>query len=180
MKLETKRLYLRNWTEEDAEALYHCAKNPKVGPMAGWPAHQNVKESLKIIQDLLLTPYTFALILKEKNEIIGNVSLNIEEENPSSAELGCWMDAPFWGQELGVEALREVIRFGFQELKLKELWASHFEENHQSRRLQEKCGLQFRYKKENVNCPLIYAVKTKYFNYITREEWLKSERGIAK
>ena len=102
---------------------------------------------MKIIQDLLLTPYTFALILKEKNEIIGNVSLNIEEESPSSAELGCWTDVPFWGQELGVEALREVIRFGFQELKLKELWASHFEENHQSRRLQEKCGLRFRYKK---------------------------------
>lgn len=179
MKLETERLYLRNWTEQDAEALYQCAKDPRVGPMAGWPAHQNAKERLKIIQDLLLTPYTFAIILKEKDEIIGNVSLNIEEGNLSSAELGCWMDVPFWGQELGVEALSEVIRIGFEELKLKELWASHFEENNQSKRLQEKCGLQFRYKKENVNCPLIHAIKTKYFNYITREEWIRSKENLS-
>lgn len=90
----------------------------------------------------------FCSYFKRKNEIIGNVSLNIEEENPSSAELGCWMDVPFWGEELGVEALQEIIRLGFEELKLKELWASHFEENQQSRRLQEKCGLRFRYKKK--------------------------------
>lgn len=179
MRLETKRLYLKSWTEEDAESLYQCAKNPKVGPMAGWSPHQNVEESLKIIRDLLLTPYTFAIILKENNKIIGNVSLNIEKENLSSAELGCWMDVPYWGKELGVEALREVIRFGFVELSLKKLWASHFEENLQSKRLQEKCGLRFRYKKENVDCPLIHAIKTKYFNYITREDWIKNQENLS-
>lgn len=42
MRLETKRLYLRNWTEEDAEALYHCAKNPKVGPNL-WQVGQLIK-----------------------------------------------------------------------------------------------------------------------------------------
>ena len=35
--METKRLILRKWTEEDAENLYKYAKDPDVGPAAGWP-----------------------------------------------------------------------------------------------------------------------------------------------
>lgn len=39
MVLETERLYLRNWTEEDAEALFYCAKDNRVGPMTGCLPH---------------------------------------------------------------------------------------------------------------------------------------------
>lgn len=38
--LETKRLILRPWSEEDAETLYRYAKDPEVGPAAGWPPHR--------------------------------------------------------------------------------------------------------------------------------------------
>ena len=37
MTLETERLILRPWQEADAEALYTYAKDPAVGPPAGWP-----------------------------------------------------------------------------------------------------------------------------------------------
>lgn len=37
MELQTKRLLLRAWKESDAEALYKYARNPNVGPIAGWP-----------------------------------------------------------------------------------------------------------------------------------------------
>ena len=36
MILETERLILRKWTQDDAESLFTYAKNPKVGPIAGW------------------------------------------------------------------------------------------------------------------------------------------------
>ncbi|MEG0051315.1 MAG: RimJ/RimL family protein N-acetyltransferase, partial [Terrisporobacter sp.] len=45
MILETSRLILRPWKEEDAEALYKYAKDPRIGPMAGWPVHSDVKNS---------------------------------------------------------------------------------------------------------------------------------------
>ena len=35
--LETERLILRKWTEEDAESLFEYAKDPEIGPAAGWP-----------------------------------------------------------------------------------------------------------------------------------------------
>ena len=45
MKLETQRLVLRPWEDEDAPALYKYAQDPRVGPIAGWPAHTSVEHS---------------------------------------------------------------------------------------------------------------------------------------
>ena len=39
MVLETERLILRPWEENDAESLYKYASSPKVGPIAGWLVH---------------------------------------------------------------------------------------------------------------------------------------------
>ena len=49
--LETERLVLRRWEESDAENLYQYAKDPDVGPIAGWPPHQSVEESLDVIRN---------------------------------------------------------------------------------------------------------------------------------
>ena len=50
--LETERLILRPWEESDAETLYEYAKDPDVGPIAGWPPHQSVEESLAVIRNV--------------------------------------------------------------------------------------------------------------------------------
>ena len=38
--LKSERLILRRWEDSDAESLYEYAKEPEVGPIAGWPAHR--------------------------------------------------------------------------------------------------------------------------------------------
>lgn len=48
MTLETERLILRPWKEDDAESLYKYAKDPKVGPIAGWPVHTSVENSREV------------------------------------------------------------------------------------------------------------------------------------
>lgn len=53
MTLETERLVLRPWKEDDAESLYKYAKNPEVGPIAGWPVHTSVENSREIIKSLV-------------------------------------------------------------------------------------------------------------------------------
>ena len=42
MTFTTERLILRPWEEADAESLYEYAKDPSVGPIAGWPVHERV------------------------------------------------------------------------------------------------------------------------------------------
>ena len=40
--IETERLILRPWREEDAGTLYKYASYPEIGPIAGWPPHTSV------------------------------------------------------------------------------------------------------------------------------------------
>ncbi|NLD18802.1 MAG: GNAT family N-acetyltransferase [Clostridiales bacterium] len=56
--LYTKRLILRPWMESDAESLYEYAKDPEVGPIAGWPVHTSVENSREIIGNVLAVPET--------------------------------------------------------------------------------------------------------------------------
>lgn len=48
--MKTERLVLRKWTETDADSLFEYAKNPEVGPVAGWPPHKSVEESKEVIR----------------------------------------------------------------------------------------------------------------------------------
>ena len=72
MELITERLILRPWKDTDAESLYEYAKDPRVGPIAGWPVHTSVENSLDIIRTVLSAPETYAVCLKEDNKAIGS------------------------------------------------------------------------------------------------------------
>ena len=73
MTLETERLILRPWSEDDAGELYKYAKDIDVGPMAGWPVHTSVENSREIIRTVLSAPETYAVCLKETGKPIGSI-----------------------------------------------------------------------------------------------------------
>ena len=157
--LETKRLILRPWKEEDAEDLFKYASHPDVGPIAGWPVHKSVEDSLFVIQNVFNKPYTYAVVLKETNRPVGSIGLMIGQDSniklpDDEGEIGFWIGVPYWGQGLIPEATKELIRFAFEKLKLKKLWCGHFDGNHNSQRVQEKCGFIYQYTKENVPCQI--------------------------
>jgi len=53
MELQTNRLILRGWRENDAESLYKYAQNPNIGPVAGWQAHTSVENIREIIRTFM-------------------------------------------------------------------------------------------------------------------------------
>ena len=61
MNLKTRRLLLRPFQESDAADLYEYAKDPRVGPIAGWPVHTSVENSREIIRTVFAAPNTFAV-----------------------------------------------------------------------------------------------------------------------
>lgn len=165
MILETERLILRDWKESDAESLYKYAKDPLVGPMAGWPVHTSVEESKEIISDVLSMPETYAVCFKEDGIAIGSIGLMIGRNSnlqlpDTEAEIGYWLGAPFWGQGLITEAAKELIRYGFEELKLEKLWCSYFDGNESSKRVQEKCGFKYHHTDKDVHWPVLDEVHT--------------------
>ena len=179
--LETKRLILRPWQVEDAESCYRYAKNPNIGPKAGWPVHDSVENSREIIRTVLSAPNTFAVVLKETMEPVGSIGLMIGKQSnlaiaDDEGEIGYWIGEPYWGQGLIPEAVKELMRFGFEDCQLKTLWCGYFDGNEKSKRVQEKCG--FHYLRSEVReWPLIQQTLTEHILDVTKAEWEK--RRIA-
>ncbi len=176
MILETNRLILRPWTEDDAEDLYRYASSPEIGPIAGWAVHTSVENSREIIRDVLSAPETYAVVLKETMRPVGSIGLmiggasNIGIPN-TEGEIGYWIGVPYWGQGLIPEAVRELTRYGFENLKLEKMWCGYFDGNIKSKRVQEKCGFQYHHSTENVPCAIPDVLRTEHVTCLTREEW---------
>ena len=179
--LETERLILRPWKEEDAKELYRYASHPDVGPIAGWPVHTSVENSLKIIREVLSAPETYAVVLKETGCPVGSAGLMIGETSniglpKTEGEIGYWLGVPYWGQGLIPEAVRELLRHGFQDLKLSKIWCGYFDGNLKSKRVQEKCGFHYHHTSENVPCAIEGVFRTEHVSCQTKEEWERRSR----
>ena len=108
--IQTPRLLLRPWQEADAEDLYTYAKDPQIGPPAGWPPHTGVENSRQIIRDVLAAPETYAVCLKD-GKAIGSVGLKLKgstdmTDRDDECELGYWLGKPFWGQRSRATSVR--------------------------------------------------------------------------
>lgn len=174
--LETERLILRKWTDADAESLFEYAKDPDVGPIAGWPPHQSVEESLSIIRNVLGGDECYAICEKENVKAIGTIELKLNghtgmTERDDECELGYWLGKPFWGRGYMPEAARELIRHGFEDLHMRAIWCGYYDGNQKSKRVQEKVGFLYHHTCDDVPVPLMHEVRVGHTNLLTREHW---------
>lgn len=174
--METSRLILRSWTEADAESLYMYAKDPAIGPIAGWPPHTSVENSREIIRDILSAPETYAVVLKETNKPVGCVGIMFGNDVHSAdmqegdAEIGYWIGVPHWGKGLIPEAVNLLLKRCFCKLGIERVWCSCYNNNLKSRRVMEKCGFKFHHTEKDKPSPL-GNIRTEYFTLLTKNEW---------
>lgn len=175
MILETERLILRPWREDDAEDLYKYACDPDVGPIAGWRVHTSVENSREIIRTVLSAPETYAVCLKSDGRPIGSIGFHRNDlaEADDEYELGYWIGKEFWGQGLIPEASREMLRYAFEELHLARIWCGYYDGNEKSRRVQEKLGFVYQRATEGIEVSLLGEIRTGHTNLMTRERWQK-------
>ncbi len=176
MQLQTERLILRPWQESDAEDLYKYAKDPAVGPIAGWPSHTSVENSLEIIRTVLSADGTYAVCLKKDNKAIGSIGLMIGAASnfklpDTEGEIGYWIGVPFWGKGLIPEAVKELQRYGFENLNLNKIWCGYFDGNVKSKRVQEKCGFTYHHTNKDIHWKLMDDIRTEHVTCISREAW---------
>ena len=144
-RLETERLVLRPWQGSDLEDFYTYARNPLVGPAAGWKPHENREESAEILDLFMQEDETWALQLTESGRVIGSVGLHKDSQRQgvNSKMLGYVLAAEHWGKGLMTEAARAAIRYAFKEERLDVLAVNHYPENGRSKRIIEKCGFVY-------------------------------------
>lgn len=174
--LETERLILRKWTEADADSLFEYAKDPDVGPIAGWPPHKSADESLDVIRNVLCGEECYAICEKGSNKAIGAVELMLsgyanKAVREDECELGYWLGKPFWGRGYMPEAAREIIRHGFEDIGMNTIWCGYYEGNQKSKRVQEKVGFIYHHTLKYVPVPLLNEIRTEHINVLTREHW---------
>lgn len=173
--IETKRLILRPWQETDAQALYTYAKDPDVGPPAGWPPHESVENSRQIIRQFLSGAETYAVCGKDGIPI-GSIGLKLKGETDMTqredeCELGYWIGKPFWGMGLIPEAAKALLRRAFEELGMRAVWCGYYEGNEKSHRVQVKLGFRYRYTTHDLELPLLQEKRTGHTSLLTREQW---------
>lgn len=145
--LETPRLILRDIRVEDVQEYYerlwgdgdvcrYLLHNP----------HQDIGESYEQIQEILQQYeagkfYRWGITEKGDDSLIGIIGLVRIDEETSQCSFAYLLACDYWNRGYGTEALREVIRFAFEELELKRIVADHMAENPASGAVMRKAGM---------------------------------------
>jgi RimJ/RimL family protein N-acetyltransferase len=147
--LETERLILREFTEDDVENLVELDSDPEVmrylnGGIAT-PRELVEQEIVPRFLSYYLRYDDFgvwAALEKSSGTFIGWFSSRPHDESrPEEVELGYRLRRPAWGQGYATEGARALIRKGFTALGVQRVTANTYEHNSASRRVMEKVGM---------------------------------------
>jgi [ribosomal protein S5]-alanine N-acetyltransferase len=141
-QIETTRLKLRPFEPSDIPQLVSLIGAREVAATTLRIPHPYTEEDARAF--LAMPPSdeaTFAIVLRDADRLCGGMGLRVEEEH-RRAELGYWIGVPYWGNGYATEAGLAVLRFGFQQLGLNRIFASHFRHNPASGKVLTKLGMR--------------------------------------
>ena len=144
--IETDRIVLREFTQEDFGALHEGASNINVVRYMTWGPNTE-DDSRRFIQYALQTQivrprvvYQFAITLDEK--VIGGCDFNINSTEHAEGEIGYLLNEPYWGNGYATEVARALIKYGFEEHGMHRIIAKCDARNEASSHVMEKCGMK--------------------------------------
>lgn len=146
--LETRRLRLRPLTMRDERDMYRYASDPEVSRHVLWDTHESPRQTRASLRAALRQyrtgrPSSFAIERKSDRRMIGTIGFMWISCDHRSGEVGYSLARDCWNQGFATEALRAVLRFGFETLRLNRIEAQHEVSNPASGRVMEKCGMTY-------------------------------------
>ncbi|WP_419888489.1 GNAT family N-acetyltransferase [Neobacillus niacini] len=149
--LETDRLKLIEITPIHTLSIFEILSLDEVTRYYGTDRFTSIEEARKLIEVFQKNFYEkramrWGIVLKENNKFIGTLGLNGLQLKNKKAEIGYEIHPSFWRKGYTSEAIKEVLRYSYQELKLNRIGAVVYLENEASSNLLQKLG----FKKEGV------------------------------
>ncbi len=144
--IDTPRLILRPIAESDAGDIFDYCRNPDVGPNAGWKPHESIEETHEVMKAVFLgQENVFGMVLKESGKLVGSIGLvpDPKREYERSRMLGYALGEQYWNMGYTTEAVRALVRYGFDEQGFDLISAYCFPFNDRSKRVLEKCGFEY-------------------------------------
>jgi len=133
--LHTLRLALRPLTIDDFEAVYSWASNPANVRYMGWGP--STEEQTRAFLGKAKPGHDFAVVLKETGQVIGSCGIYPDDSN-DTGELGYITHMDYHKHGYGTEFVAELIRYGFEDLKLRRIFAPCAADNYGSCRVMER------------------------------------------
>ena len=145
--IETDRLLLRTFTEDDAPLLYELNLDPEVTRYTLDPM-TDIDHARKVLVEVILPQYAlynhgrWAVHLKPGLEFIGWSGLKyIHERNET--DLGYRLIKKFWGKGYATESAYSCVQYGFKKLNIRQIIGRALPGNVDSIRVLEKCGMRY-------------------------------------
>ncbi len=167
-EMETEKVYLRNFQEKDLNDFFSYAKVKGVGEKAGWKHHKNIEESKSILYNhFLLDPYTFAIVEKKKNHVIGSISIKKETEavcdlkKDRVAEIGYVLSKKYQNQGIMTNVVSKLTNAIFQKDEFDVLVIQTGHSNYPSQKIALKNGY-IRYKIKDAYLPGIGKIEKSF------------------
>ncbi len=145
MEINTKRLKLREITQQDFQAVHEYASDPETvkympfGPNTEEETQEFINRNLKRQQEKPRTEYGFGIILKHEDSFIG--ACGIHNVTEIQASIGYILNRRFWGHGYATEAARALVDKLFSEFGVHRVFASCDPRNQASIRVLEKVGM---------------------------------------
>jgi RimJ/RimL family protein N-acetyltransferase len=175
--LETKRLNIRELILKDINNVHQLLSLPETDKFNTL----GIPETLQVTEKILLEwvkdqkiqsrkSYVLALDLKDGDQFIGLIAINLGKEKYKTAEVWFKVHKDFWGKGYTTEALTKLLEFGFDQLKLHRIEASCAVDNIASCKVLEKVGM-IREGLKRKKLPIRGEWKDNYFYGILEEDF---------
>jgi RimJ/RimL family protein N-acetyltransferase len=145
--LQTARLTLRPHTPADIPALLPLIGAREVAATTLRIPHPYLEDHAREFvaaarAELALGgELRLAIALRDSDQVCGGVGLRLEADQ-RRAELGYWIGVPYWGRGYATESAAALLHYGFRNLHLHRIFASHFAGNLGSARVLQKIGMR--------------------------------------
>jgi ribosomal-protein-alanine N-acetyltransferase len=146
--IETERLILRGFVLDDAGNMFkNWANDDEVTKYLMWPSHQNIDVSKHVLQQWIPNYekkdyYSWAIVLKEINEAIGNIAAVKQSDEINMVHMGYCIGKNWWNKGIVSEALTAVMKFFFEEVGVNRIESRHDPNNPNSGKVMLKCGMK--------------------------------------
>ena len=147
--LETERLILRKFTQQDMKALFLILQDKEVNKFLPWYPVKSMEETKRFYEERYASKYAqpqayaYAICLREDKYPIGYIKVDMEEHH----DLGYGLRKEFWHQGIVSEAAKAVV----EQVKkdgLPYITATHDINNPHSGGVMKKIGMKYQYSYE--------------------------------
>ena len=147
--IETERLLLRQFNENDADAMFrNWESDDKVTEFLRWKTVTDISTAEQILCDWIQEYnnsdfYQWAIVLKEIEEPIGTISVVEKNDNLDIVHIGYCIGSKWWNLGITSEAFKAIIPFFFVFFGVNRIESQHDPNNPNSGKVMQKCGLKY-------------------------------------